>query len=470
MVVGDFAAEADTIVIGSGPGGYVAAIRAAQLGQKVTLIERGAIGGVCLNVGCIPSKALIQAAHFFADSRHAGLFGVTNQGTTIDFAETQRWKDEEVVGRLTKGVAQLLKKNKVEIIKGEAHFIDDQTIRVMFDDAYGQTYRFKNCILATGSRPIEIRSLPFGERILDSTGLLNLHEIPESLVMIGGGYIGMELASAYANFGTKVTILEGLDRVMNGFEADLARPVLEGLKAKDVEIITNAKASASKVEGNKVSVSYVVGEETREITADYACVTVGRVPNTDDIGLEAIGLEMNERGIIPVDAQGRTSCKHIYAIGDIVPGAPLAHKASYEAKVAAEAISGDSSAAVDYAAMPTVCYTSPEIATVGLTKDQAKQQGMETTVAKFPLGANGRSLSMGNQSGFVRLVAEKDTGRLVGAQLVGPGVSELIGELTLAIENLLTVEDIALTIHSHPTLTESIMDAAEIALGLPIHQ
>lgn len=469
MVVGDFAVEADTIVIGSGPGGYVTAIRAAQLGQKVLLVEKKFIGGVCLNVGCIPSKALITAAHYFEASKR-GSFGITNQGTTIDFEVTQKWKDEEVVAKLTGGIEMLLRKNQIDVVRGEAHFVDGHTLRVMLDDVYGQTYTFQNCVIATGGRPLEISSMRFGGRILDSTGALNLTEIPASMVFVGGGYIGMELASVYASFGTKVTIIEGAQTVLAGFEADLAKLVIDALSAKGVEIVTSATVTGATVEGERVTVGFEVNGEAHEVSADYAVVTIGRRPNTDDLGLELAGVEVNERGLILVDEQGRTSVPHIFAIGDVVPGAPLAHKASYEGKVAAEAIAGVPGVAVDYSAMPAVCYTSPELASVGLTKAQAEEQGLDVTVSKFGFGGNGRSLSMGNSTGFVRLVAAKDTGRLLGAQLAGPNVSELVAELTLAIEHLLTLEDVSLTIHSHPTLSEIILDAAELALGHPIHQ
>lgn len=470
MVVGDFSKEADLVVIGSGPGGYVAAIRAAQLGRKVTIIEKGAIGGVCLNVGCIPSKAIINAAHHYSSCLHDDLFGVTNRETTIDFSKTQAWKNEAVVNKLTSGIAFLIKKNKVEVINGEARFVAPNTLHIMDDTQMGVTLQFKSCVVATGSRPIEITSLPFKGRVIDSTGALNLPEIPKKIVVIGGGYIGMELASAYAHFGSEVTILEGLDRVLAGFEADLVKPVVRELEKIGTKIITKAKATGAKSTDNSVLVTYESNGQNYEIEADYCLVAVGRRPNTDDIGFEMVGVELDEKGIVKVDETGQSSTPGIWAIGDIVAGPPLAHKASFEAKVAVAAACGDTSRVNDYLAIPTVCFTSPEIAVVGITKEQAKAQGMEVTLASFPYGANGRSLSMSNTTGQVRLVAEKTSGRLIGAQVVGPQASELIATLTLAVENLLTVQDIDLTIHNHPSLAEMIMDAAEGALGHPIHQ
>lgn len=469
MVVGDFAEELETVVIGSGPGGYVAAIRAAQLGQKVTIIEKGNIGGVCLNVGCIPSKALIHASEEYQASLNSSLLGISNTETHIDFKQTQAWKDEKVVGPLTKGVEQLLKKNKVSIIKGEAYFVNSQTIHVMFGEAEGQTYKFEKAIIATGSRPIELPSFKFRDRIVDSTGALNLKEIPEKMVVIGGGYIGTELAGAYAQLGTKVTILEGMSRILLGFEKDMVNIVEKNFKSKGVTIVSNAIAKTAEQDEKQVTVTYEVDGKEEKLKADYVLVSVGRRPNTDDIGLDIADIKTNEKGLIEVDEQGRTNKKNIFAIGDIVPGPALAHKASYEAKVAAEAIAGSKGAAVDYMAMPAVCFSDPELATVGFTEKEAKEKGLSVKSSKFPLAGNGRALSLNKTQGFIRLITEKETQTLVGAQVAGVNASELIAELGLAVENGLTVEDISLTIHSHPSLGESIMDAAELALGQPIH-
>ncbi|MDN6625617.1 MAG: dihydrolipoyl dehydrogenase [Pisciglobus halotolerans] len=469
MVVGDFAEELETVVIGSGPGGYVAAIRAAQLGEKVTIIERGDIGGVCLNVGCIPSKALIHAGEEYQSSLDSKTFGIKTKETTIDFTETQKWKNEKVVKTLTKGVEMLLKKNKVSIIKGEAFFIDSHALRVMYDEEKGQTYHFKKAIIATGSRPIELPSFKFGKRVLDSTGVLNLKEIPKKLVVIGGGYIGTELAGAYANLGTEVTILEGMDSILLGFEKDMVKLVEQNFKKQNVHIITKAMAKSAEQSEDSVKVTYEVSGEEQTIEADYVLVSVGRKPNTDDIGLDVAGIEVDEKGFILVDEQGRTNKDSVFAIGDIVPGLALAHKASYEAKVAAEALTGSKGAAVDYLAMPAVCFTNPELATVGFTQKEAKEKGFTVKSSKFPLAGNGRALSLDKAEGFVRLITEKESGTILGAQVAGANASDLIAELGLAIENNLTAEDISLTIHSHPSLSESIMDTAELALGYPIH-
>lgn len=469
MVVGDFSQELDTVVIGSGPGGYVAAIRAAQLGQKVTIIEREKIGGVCLNVGCIPSKALINAGHQYRAALDAQLLGIHTKETTINFKETQEWKDKKVVSTLTKGVEMLLKKNKVEIINGEAFFVDGQTLRVMFDETTGQTYNFKHAIIATGSRPIEIKGFKFSERVIDSTGALHLPEIPKRLTVIGGGYIGTELAGAYANLGSEVTILEGMPQILANFDKDMVKLVERGFKTKNVAIVTNAMAQSVTESEDGVVVHYTVDGNEKTVASDYVLVAVGRRPNTDDIGLEIAGIRVDERGYIEVDEQGRTNKPNIFAIGDVVPGPALAHKASYEAKVVAEVISGSKGAAVDYFAIPAVCFTDPELATVGYTKTEAKEKGLDVKNSKFPLGGNGRALSLNKAEGFVRLITENGSNQLLGAQVAGVGASDIIAELGLAIENGLTAEDITLTIHSHPSLGESVMDAAELALGYPIH-
>lgn len=467
MVVGDFAIELDTVVIGAGPGGYVAAIRAAEMGQKVAIIEREFIGGVCLNVGCIPSKALIAAGHHLQESKDSSVFGVSAENVQLDFTKTQEWKDNSVVHKLTSGVEFLLKKHKVEILMGEAFFVDDHTLRVMHPDS-AQTYSFNNAIVATGSRPIEIKGFKFGGRVLDSTGGLNLKEVPKKFVIIGGGVIGAELGGAYANLGADVTILEGSPQILPTYEKDMVKLVEDDFKKKGVTVVTSAMAKEAIDNGDSVTVKYEVDGKEQSVVADYVMVTVGRRANTDDLGLEQAGVEVAERGLIPVDAQGRTNVKNIFAIGDIVTGAALAHKASYEAKIAAEAISGKK-VAVDYKAMPAVAFTDPELASVGLTIAEAKEKGYDAKAFKFPFSGNGRALSLDKTEGFMRLVTTVDDNVIIGAQIAGVGASDMISELALAIESGMNAEDIALTIHPHPSLGEITMDTAELALGLPIH-
>lgn len=468
MVVGDMSIELDTVVIGSGPGGYVAAIRAAQMGQKVAIVEREFIGGACLNVGCIPSKALITAGERFTQAKNSDIFGVSAENVTIDWAKTQQWKQEQVVDRLTGGVEMLLKKNKVEILEGEAFFVDTHNLRVMQDDG-AQSYSYNNAIVATGSTPIELKGFEWSKRILSSTGALALDEIPETLTVIGGGYIGSELAGVFAGLGTKVTILEGLDSILAGFDKDMVRLVENEFKNNGTEIITKAIAKSADETDTGVTVTYEVDGKEETVESDYILVTVGRRPNTDDLGLDIAGVELDDRGLVKVDEQGRSvSADSIFAIGDITPGAALAHKASYEGKIAAEAISGKK-VAIDYRAMPAVAFTNPEIASVGYTEKEAKEVGLEITTTKFPLGGNGRAISMNRTEGFVRLITTKEDNVIVGAQVAGINASDLIAELGLAVESGMNAEDIALTIHAHPTLAESVMDAAEAALGLPIH-
>lgn len=466
MVVGDFPIETDTIVIGAGPGGYVAAIRAAQLGQKVTIVEKGELGGVCLNVGCIPSKALIAAGHKYETAKHSEAIGITAENVKVDFTKVQAWK-ASVVKKLTGGVEGLLKNNKVQIVRGEAYFVDNNTLRVM-DENSAQTYTFKNAIIATGSRPIELPAFKYSKRVLDSTGALALTEIPNKLIVIGGGYIGTELGGAYANFGTQVTILEGTDEILNGFEKQMSAIVKKNLKKKGAEIITKALAKGVEETENGVTVKFEVNGEEKSIEADYVFVMVGRRPNSDEMGLEQIGVQLNERGVVQIDKQCRTSVSNIYGIGDVVPGPPLAHKASYEAKIAAEAIAGLNSE-IDYLAIPAVVFSDPELASVGYTEQQAKDAGIDVIAAKFPFAANGRALALDATDGFLKLVTRKEDGLVIGAQIAGPSASDMIAELGLAIEAGMTAEDLAMTIHAHPTLGEITMEAAEVALGHPIH-
>lgn len=467
MVVGDFPIETDTLVLGAGPGGYVAAIRAAQLGQKVTIVEKSNLGGVCLNVGCIPSKALIAAGHRYETALHSESMGITAENVKVDFSKVQDWK-ASVVNKLTSGVEGLLKGNKVEIVRGEGYFVDANTIRVM-DENSAQTYTFKNAIIATGSRPIELPTFKYSNRVINSTGALNLPEIPKKLVIIGGGVIGVELGTAYANFGTEVTILEGSDELFAGaFEKQMSSIVARNLKKKGADIVTNALAKGVVENDNGVVVTYEAKGEEKTVEADYVLVTVGRRPNTDEMGLDQVGVDMSDRGVINIDAQCRTNIPNIFAIGDIVAGPQLAHKASYEGKIAAEVIAGHN-AQIDYLGIPAVVFSDPELASVGYTEKQAKDEGIEVVGSKFPFAANGRALALDSAEGFLKLVTRKEDGLVIGAQIAGPSASDMIAELGLAIEAGMTAEDLAMTIHAHPTLGEITMEAAEVAIGSPIH-
>jgi dihydrolipoamide dehydrogenase len=466
MVVGNFALELDCVVIGAGPGGYVAAILAAQLGKKVTIIEKEALGGVCLNVGCIPSKVLIQAAHHFVDIK-TEKYGIQVNDVKFDMVKTQKWKDDNVIKKLTQGVESLLKKNKVNIIKGSAFFNESNHLNVVKGDE-AQTYKFNEAIIATGSRPLEIDGFKIKHRVIDSTGALSLKEVPQRFIVIGGGYIGCQMASVFANLGSKVTIIESDHKLLTGFDEDMVELVKHEFISKNVELFTNTKAKYALENEDSVKVTYVKEGEEHTIEADYVMVSVGRVPNTDELGLHLAGVDVDERGFIKVDEQGRTSQPHIFAIGDVTLGPALAHKASYEAKIAAHALAGKP-VKIDYVAMPAICSADPEIASVGLSQKQAQEQGLDFNISTFPLGANGTAISLNETKGFVRLITEKQTGLILGGQVAGEGAGHLIAEITLAIEARMNVEDIALTIHAHPTLSEAILDVSELALGFPIH-
>ncbi|MGO4544784.1 dihydrolipoyl dehydrogenase [Paenibacillus sp. 2TAB23] len=467
MVVGDASLDIDTLVIGAGPGGYVAAIRAAQLGQNVLIVDKEYVGGVCLNVGCIPSKALISASHQYESISHASAFGIEVGEAKVDFTKVQEFK-AGIVKKLTGGVASLLKANKVQYFQGEVMFINENEARV-FNDQEAPRYRFKNCIIATGSRPIELKAFPYGGRIVSSTGALSLPEIPKSLVVIGGGYIGIELGQMYSKFGTKVTVIEGSDAILPGFDKDMSSIVAKKLKSTNVDIITGAQAKGAEQTDKDVTVTYTVGDKEEKVTADYLLVTVGRRPNTDgELGLDLINVKLSDRGLVEVDEQCRTNIPHIFAIGDIIAGPALAHKAMYEGRVAAEVISGQSSV-IDYKCVPAVCFSDPECASVGYSEKEAKDKGHNVKVGKFPFAINGRAMSLNANEGFVKLVADADSGLVLGAQIIGIEASNMIAELALGIEMGATLEDIALTIHAHPTLGEIVLDAAEVALGHPIH-
>lgn len=465
MVVGEFSEEVDVLVIGAGPGGYVAAIRAAQLGKSVTVVDKAELGGVCLNRGCIPSKALISAAHHYEAAKEMPFPGIETTAK-LDYSKVAAWK-QTVVDKMTGGVKTLLKGNKVNVVQGEVFFSKPDEVRVV-TEYEGKKYKFQHCIIATGSRPIEIKSFPFSERVLSSTEALALDHVPASIAVVGGGYIGIELGQTFAKFGSKVTIIEGTDSILPTFDAQLTRLVTRNLKKYEAEIHTNAMAKGVTEDDKGATLTFAVGGEDKTVTAEYVLVTVGRRPNTDEMGLESIGLKMTDRGMIEVDAQCRTNLPNVYAIGDIVAGPALAHKASYEGKVAAEAIAGHPSA-VDYRCIPAVVFSDPEIATVGLSETEAKEQYGELAVGRFPYAANGRAVALNAEAGFVKLIGDKASGLLVGAQVIGPEASNLIAELGLAIEMSATLEDISLTIHAHPTLGEMVMEASEVALGSPIH-
>ena len=451
-----------TLIIGSGPGGYVAAIRAAQLGQKVTVIEREKIGGVCSNVGCIPSKALISVGHRYHEIKSAEQFGIHLNDVQVDFHQVQKFK-QNVVNKLTRGVELLLSNHQIKVIYGEATFLSDHAVIVN-----NQEIPFDNAIIATGSRPIEIPSMPFSKRIIDSTGALSLIQVPTHLVVIGGGYIGTELGMAYANLGAKVTILEGGSDILAGFDSSMTHFVKKEMKKRQMQLVTNAFAQGVVEENDCIQITYLENGALKNIVADYVLVTVGRKPNTDLLALENTSIEFANGGLIKVNRQGQTTARHIYAIGDIVAGPQLAHKASFEGKVAAEAIAGKH-VQVDYTCIPAVCFTTPELATVGMTKQMADKEGLQTKISKMSYGSNGRALANGTQEGFVQLVIRENDGLILGAQVVGANASNLIAELSLAIEGSLTAEDVALTIHPHPTYGEIIMEVAQNGAGLPIH-
>jgi len=455
------------LVIGAGPGGYVCAIRAGQLGVDTVIVEKAKPGGTCLNIGCIPSKALIHAAEEYArlGALVAGTspLGITAQKPTLDLAKTVAWKDH-IVGRLTGGVAGLLKKAKVKSVQGQAMFRDGKTVDVETETGT-QTIRAETIVIATGSVPVELPSLPFGGKIISSTEALSLKEVPEKLAVVGGGYIGLELGTAFAKMGSKVTMVEALDRILPQYDAELTGPVSRRLAELGVEVLTGAKAKGLAGKAGAL-LTEAAGKE-RKIAADRVLVTVGRRPLTEGWGMDELVLDREGRAI-RIDDQCRTSMRGIYAIGDVTGEPMLAHRAMAQGEMVAEIVAGHKRN-WDKRAIPAICFTDPEVVSVGLSPDQAAAAGREVKVGSFPFRANGRAMTLLGEEGFVRVVARADNHLVLGIQAVGEGVSELAAAFSLAIEMGARLEDIAGTIHAHPTLGEAFPEAAMKALGQAIH-
>ena len=467
MVVGEIAMGTDVLVIGGGPAGYVAAIRAAQLGKEVTLVERAELGGICLNHGCIPSKALITAANFVHKIPKWEEFGISVGDVNIDSEKLQAWK-EGISEKLSSGVGQLLKHNGIQVVEGSASFQSSKKVLVESDHGT-QAIEFKQCIIATGSRSIEVPGFEFDEDIvIGSRHALKLQEIPNELIVIGGGYIGLELGTVYAKLGSKVTVVEMMDQILPGMDPELTRLVARNLKKLGVEVHTKTKAKELRKSKNgaEVVIETAKGEET--LKADKVLVSVGRRPNSEALHVEKAKVELDEKGFIKIDDQLRTTNPKIFAIGDVAGQPMLAHKASHEGLVAAALVAGQPAGA-DWVTVPAVIFTDPEIASAGLTEDEAKAQGYEVIVGKFPFSALGRAMTTNETDGFVKMIADKASEVVLGVHIVGPEASNLISEAALAIEMGARLEDIALTIHPHPTLPESLMEAAEAVKGHAIH-
>jgi dihydrolipoamide dehydrogenase len=468
MVMGEIERDTQVVVIGGGPGGYAAAFRAADLGLEVTLIDSApALGGECLHHGCIPSKALLTATHLLDQITTAQTMGIRADHVSVDPVAMQQWKDG-ILAQLSKGLEQLAARRRIEVIQGKATFTGSRHLRI--SDGGAGTLSFAQAIVATGSRPLQLSGMEIdGERVLTSREALRLHEIPERLLVVGGGYIGLELGSVFARLGSRVTVVELTEHLLPGIDRDLVQVVQQTLSKRGVEIHLRTKVTGAHHEGGHVAIDLAQdGGTTQTLEADRVLVAVGRLPNTDDLGLEQTRVERDARGFIQVDAQRRTADARIYAVGDVTGEPMLAHKAAREGKVAAEAIAGQP-AAFDNVTVPAVVFTDPEIAFCGLSEEQARAAGYTVKVGKFPFRALGRALTLNATDGFVKIIADAEHEILLGVRMVGPGVSDLIAEAVLGLEMGAQLEDLAASIHPHPTLSEATAEAAEVALERAIH-
>ena len=460
MVMGDLVTEVDVAVLGGGPGGYSAAFRCAELGLETVVVDAGKrLGGACLYEGCIPSKALLHVAAVIGEAERAKEFGLDFGEPRISLDPLRKWKAERVVGKLSRGLASVAKAKGVQVVGGVGAFEDSRSIRVGGDEP--QVLRFKHAIIATGSLPSRVPGLDLAsERIMDSTAALEVSEIPERLLVIGGGYIGLELGQVYAALGSRVTVVEMTDGLLPGADRDLVQPLARRCERMFAAVHLKSKVIALAESGGAIE-ARIEGQEPQAF--DRVLVAVGRRAVSDKLGLEATKVKVGERGVIAVDERCRTADPHIYAVGDVTGDPMLAHRAMRQGKVAAEVIAGRPSA-FDNAAVPAVVFTDPEVAWCGVMEADARSQGRAIKVTKFPWAASGRAATIGRSDGLTKLVVDAESGRVIGAGIVGPGAGELIAEAALAIESATSVEDLALTIHAHPTLSESLMEAAESLL------
>jgi dihydrolipoamide dehydrogenase len=460
--------KTEIVVLGAGPGGYAAAFYAADLGRKVILVEREKrLGGVCLNRGCIPSKALLYATHQISSARESEHRGITFAAPTVDLARLRAWK-ESILNKLGGGVAQLAKMRNVQVIQGRGFFEDSQALRV--ETEQGQQFiAFDKAIIAVGSKSAMPKSFDLGNpRIMTSREALDVEDIPENLLVVGGGYIGMELGTVYASLGSKIVVVEALDSVLAGADPDLARPVVANAKKAFKEIRLKARVTSMATSGKQIKVSMEYNGQKLEELYDRVLVAVGRTPNSADLGLDHTKVKLDDKGFIKVNARQQTDDPNLYAVGDIAGGILLAHKAHKEARIAVEVINGEAST-FESVVIPAVVFTDPELAWCGLTEAEAKERGVKYEVSKFPWSASGRALSFDRTDGVTKMIVDPESERVLGVGICGAGAGELIAEATLAIEMGATAEDIALTVHPHPTLSETLMECAEAFYGFATH-